>query len=479
MTLLRWCIVGLLAAAPSAVSLVFPADESRAQGTAGTIRGTVYDSLAGRPLGRAIVQLVPLEDVGSMVGAVTSDSLGHFVFSDVPTGRYSIGFLHPVLDSLGLEPTVRAVSVPEASMVRADLSVPSAARLRRIICGAETDDVAAVVMGVVRDARSGDVLDDARVSGTWGELTFARTGMQRRTPQLATRSSRNGWFAICGVPHPGVLQLMASRNADSSAHIEVEMPASGFLRRDLYVGRARVVAASDSVASAGPDRPRSTMIVGDGVISGTVVAVQGQRVLSDATVSIVDGPQVRTNARGEWTIRNAPPGTRMLEVRAVGYYPERIAVDVHRDAQPVRSALVTFKAMLDTVKVRAKYDRYSNLKGFMERSRTGVGRFLTSDDVVRRRPIVTSDLFRTVPGLFMDAPRGIDQFVTMRSAFGGRCAPTVVLDGSVMNRLSVQEIDMFVAPREVLGIEVYSSSYVPAQFQMPMSECGSIVIWTR
>ncbi len=446
----------------------------------GTVRGVVFDSLALRPLAGAIVQLVPAEGANGTAGAVPSDSLGRFVFADVPAGQYTIGFLHPVLDSLGVEAPMRELSVQGSTIVRADLAVPSAARLRLAICGvAANGEPHAVVTGLVRDAATGAPVDSARVEGAWAEISLGKTGMQRRTPRLVTRARANGWFGICGVPHPGTVQLMATHDADSSDAVEVDVPASGLLRRDLYIGTFRTEIRTDSSATPGVPAMRTSISVGDHLIQGTVMAAQGNRRLAGAQVGIVNGPQVRTNDRGEWTIANAPPGTRTLEVRAVGYYPHRVAVDVTNGMRPLEATLVTFKAMLDTIKVRARYERYSSLAGFRERQRSGVGHFLSAEEVARRRPIVTTDLFRMVPGVFLDGPRGSDQLVLMRGAFTPRCTPTISLNGSLMSRLTALEIDAFVAPREIVGIEVYSASYVPAQFQSPMADCGSIVIWTR
>jgi hypothetical protein len=169
----------------------------------------------------------------------------------------------------------------------------------------------------------------------------------------------------------------------------------------------------------------------------------------------------------------------MLEVRAVGYYPERRAVDVVAGAAPIRIALSTMKAVLDTVRVTARLnDRLAT--GFAERRRIGVGRFLGPDDVARRRPIVTSDLFRAVAGLHLERdPLGETQ-VTMRDPFAGRCFPAVYLDGHYMGgALIADDIDSWVRPSEIAGIEIYVAGTVPPQYSPALGGCGSIVIWTK
>jgi hypothetical protein len=73
-----------------------PATTSRA-----TVSGVVYDSVALRPLAAATVQLVDADNVAGTVRTSVTDSLGWFMFDDVADGRYLLGFLHPVLESLG------------------------------------------------------------------------------------------------------------------------------------------------------------------------------------------------------------------------------------------------------------------------------------------------------------------------------------------------------------------------------------------
>lgn len=55
----------------------------------------------------------------------------------------------------------------------------------------------------------------------------------------------------------------------------------------------------------------------------------------------------------------------------------------------------------------------------------------------------------------------------------------IFIDGRLMNTLSADEIDTWMRPDDIVGIEVYAGAGMPAQFQQGMSACGSIVIWTR
>jgi len=456
-----------------------PGTAARAPGA--TVSGVVHDSLSGGPLAGATVQLAGAGSLQSFVRTVLSDSAGRFTVRDVPSGRFTLGFFHPMLDSLGLEPPLRELHVDGHLPVRADLAIPSPTRLRAAICKAQSAaDSGAVIVGVVRDAEHGAPVAGATVVGEWLELSVNRGGFTRRVPRIVATTAENGWFALCDAPRPGTVELVAGRGADSTDVVEVQVPEDGFLRRDLYLGSARTVVIGDSAVLADTLAfPPRRVHLGDGRLSGTVVTAVGEKPLAGARVSVTNGPETRANDQGKWTLVNVPPGTRMLEVRAVGYYPERIAVDVVKGAAPVRTALPTMDAVLRTVKITASRLNDPHVGGFAERRHMGMGRYLTQADIARHRPIVTSDIFRTVPGVRLDrGPMG-ETYISMRGIFASRCAPAVYLDGHYMRGLSADDIIAWVSPDEVAGIEIYSAGMVPPQFTPGMSGCGSIVIWTQ
>jgi len=59
------------------------------------------------------------------------------------------------------------------------------------------------------------------------------------------------------------------------------------------------------------------------------------------------------------------------------------------------------------------------------------------------------------------------------------CSPAIYLDGHHLNGVSADEIDVWVHPDEVAGIEIYSGPGAPVEFQQGMTGCGSILIWTK
>jgi hypothetical protein len=448
---------------------------ARAAAGQATVRGVVFDSLASAPLGHAAVQLVAADNPTLFGKTIESDSAGHFEFSDVPAGRYSIGFLHPLLDSLGLEPPVREIAVPGTGIVAVSLAIPSRRRLRSAYCDGKGDDEATFV-GFVRDSRTRAPVPNATVLVQWIEMTIGgRGGMTQQVAHRTAQSASNGWFALCDIPRMGIISTLASLAADSSGRIDLDVPQTGVLHRDLYVA-----------PSTGAEAVRR--------LTGVVLATRQKRPIEGAVVSASNGTTARTNERGEWSLDGVPAGTRSVQVRALGFFPERVVVDAVEGEPGVVTALSNIREALDTVHItETRVAR--NAREFEERRRTGsAGRFLTSEDVLRHHPFQTSDALRQVPGLHIeqDATTG-ERVMSLRD-----CRPSVFIDGQFIRDLSADGIDSFVQPDEVAGIEVYAGDLTPVQFRalnadlpaarlsgpagvtpMGASYCGSIVIWTK
>lgn len=441
----------------------------------GTVSGTVYDSVAGASLAGATVQIVSTDPGVSYSRAVVSDSADTFVFSAVPAGHYVLGFLHAMLDSLGIEATPRAVTVRPPIPTFADLGIPSVRHVKAALCGPGAAASGGVVLGHVVHA-TGGVAAGSDVVGEWLELTIGPKGVTRQLPRLVSRARDDGWFAICHVPTPGTLALAAYRDADSTDVLEVRMPVGGLFRRTLYIGASRLPGDPGRT----PGDSSAPMRRGPGRLSGRVVSAIGARPLAGVLVSLPGGPRTRSDERGEWTLAGLPEGSRMLDLRAIGFYPERRLVDVIAGTPRMEIELATLASVLDTVRISARVARNVDMVGFLERSRTTGGRYLDAQAISRQRPIATSDLFQRISGIRMERlDGGLEHRITVRGAMAENCEPAFYINGSFWGTMLASDLDMLVRPKEVLGIEIYSGTYVPAQFQMGLSGCGSIVIWTR
>lgn len=452
-------------------------DRSSAASTGrGSISGIVIDSVAAAPLQRATVQLVVFDRDEVFTRTTLSDSLGRYALGGLPEGHYVLGFLHPMLDSLGLEPTARDVHVRDAVPQRVDLAIPSAERIRWAVCGGpQRTQPNAMVVGFARDARDASAAAGVTITGEWNELTFTSNGITRSAPRLVAVTAENGWFALCGVPSAGLMTLTASRGADSSGVVEVQVPADGFLRREMYIASAPL--AGDGGTRSDPASAARAVRRGDVRLSGTVRRLATGAPIAGAQVSIAEGPMTLTDAQGEWVLPDAPPGTRMLEVRAVGLYPERLPVDVVTGAPAVHVVMKTFQAVLETINVRA--GRLADHRSFAGRRRIGGGRFIEASDIERFRVENLSEILRMQPGVRLERDSLGAPQLYLRGVDGIDCLPDLYIDGIHVFMTNAGDLDQFVRPERVRGIEIYAATTAPPQFMRAHGGCGSIVIWTK
>jgi hypothetical protein len=190
------------------------------------------------------------------------------------------------------------------------------------------------------------------------------------------------------------------------------------------------------------------------------------------------GAVATTDERGGFALTGLPGGTQMLETRAVGYLPDRRVVDLIADRTPTLTiSLSTLKSVLDTIRITATRVYSADSRGFERRRKTGFGRFFGPEDVDRLRPLYTTSLLNYVPSVRIVGAGSTSERILMRGSFG-YCAPDLYLDGMRLRDLDVRDINGWVQPDEIEGMEVYTSAgRVPPEFAS-MNGCGSIVIWT-
>ncbi len=173
-----------------------------------------------------------------------------------------------------------------------------------------------------------------------------------------------------------------------------------------------------------------------------------------------------------------PTGTRMLELRAIGYAPRRELVDLQaRGDVVVDLPLEEFPTTIDTVRVfGASTERNDKLAGFARRQALGQGVFLDPQAVERKQPLAFSDLLRGISGVEVTQVRGA-RAALMRSPDGSAtCEPELVVDGVRMPRYD-SDIDHLIPASVVRAVEVYPRRIqAPAEYQS--LTCGTVVVWT-
>ena len=440
------------------------------RGTAqAVVSGYVYDSLRTRA---ALVDAsVVITELNLFT---TTDATGHFTFEQkIPVGTWSVTFLHHVLDSLSVSAPTQRLVIADSVAPLLHLSTPSPTDFVRRVCP-NAEPETGVVLGVVRDASTGRPVAGAQVKTEWSEVEVANA--LRRIPRSTqARSNANGAYVLCFVPTDISTELQASLDSARTGPVEIYLNERVVMRRDFTL----------NVGGLG----RTTL-------SGTVRGTNGKPA-ADAAISVGPGlVSTRTDAQGHYAFPSAPAGTQLIEARIIGARPVRHSLDLEADTPKVfdidfKSAVVE----LPMVAISGKQTARGRFAEFAERQKTGMGQYITAEEIDRRKPTdMISLLSRS--GLTYSMSRDGRRNLLMRSSSGNNCAPTYFVDGmrwmggtsgaggamsggASGGSSPIEDLSNFFRPEEIRAVEIYKGfGAIPTQYD-PVNGCGVVLIWTR
>lgn len=468
------------AATLALLALVVSRSLSAQGGTVASVKvqGVVSDSMANAPLSAARVEFVRADALGSPATKVTTDASGKFSVVLSP-GSWIAQIAHDSYDSLGVELPLRRVEVPRSSTYSVRLATPSTRTLVGAHCP-ELPNASGVLVGMVRDVTSEAPLDSARVVAEFGVVTVNGSGVRTSRQRVTSLSNANGWYVGCDVPADGELAAWASRGDAATGLVALPGANRAIRRRDFAIDRGAtrpVYVPPDSTMPA-PDPARPLPRIGTHRLVAVVRDATGGPV-KGARTRIIGHPVVLTDPDGRAVLDSLPAGTQTLEVRAIGFVPAVLTITPAEEgisSDTVR--MLSVNALLDTIRVTGRMAYNAGTNQFERRRQTGVGTYLTADQIERRHAMDVSDLFVTVPGLIVTS-EGFDKRVRVSRA-GRSCLPTIYLDGSIQRDDAANDLEFLVRPSEITGIEIYKGfAGTPPEFIPPGgSTCGSIVIWT-
>lgn len=470
---------------------------ARAQGS---VSGTVYDSLTTRAvLANATVVLVERNKY------TTSDARGHFRIDSVPNGHYTLGFMHPILDSLDLTAPLVKVDVTGGQEAAVTLTTPSPAVAYAAICPGPRDSDTGVIIGHVRDVDDATSLANATISTEWTEFTVANGHSRGHRVSATAHTKADGTFLLCGAPTDVPLDVHTDAGGFIAGPTPL-LPDERLLRRvDFAVSRkdsaAREVLLPDSL------KPISSS-PGTASLRGKVVGADG-RPIREATVGIFGTPRAaRTDANGAFRIPNIPAGTHTIEIKAIGLLPVTFSIDFATNAAKDTVLAISKQAQdLAAIAVKGKGSSTASVDngGFDQRRANALGKFVTPEDLARRPSTNLADVLASFAGMKIEYGtggyplpmlKGVSSAKASATQIGSYCVPNfflngthVYVDGALKPRggTDVQPSHPFsdlsdsARPETIRGVEVYANpGTVPAQFDLMSSTgCGSIVIWTR
>lgn len=442
----------------------------------GAIVGVVVDSLHGLdPLAGAGVKVMQLP----VRHAVTTDA-GAFRIDSIPPGRYTVELTHPVLDSIGIRVVSDTIVVSGGTAVTTQLAVPSARTLAAAVCTVPQRRFGpGVIAGRVIDAVTGQPATGTEVSVAWTETEVGRSIGVQSVPHLRkATAAADGTYRICGVPDNFRGSLQAIRGAAKTAEVPIEIaPDDPFAVRVMYLPPPPAPANAVASAQGGASQDMVPVKRPTAVITGKVTNAGGVPV-ENARVS-VQGAVVSTatNRDGSFTLAGVPPGTQSVLVRRVGYTPVELPLDVAMHApNRITVRLGTYTPQLSSVEVKAKAKDPLETTGFSRREKSGMGRYLTPDQIDNIHPSYTSDALRRIAGLYVS---GSGYSASVTTTRGNGCVRYLV-DGSPVNADAGQSIDELVGANDLAAVEFYNVADIPMELSSGMnSGCALLVIWTK
>lgn len=212
-----------------------------------------------------------------------------------------------------------------------------------------------------------------------------------------------------------------------------------------------------------------------GRLIGRVMDARTNQPVAAAEVSVPSrAGMVSSNRRGHFVLSALPVGEHELSVRHIGYAPLSHPVTVRQGTTTeIEIGLSADPVELAPLVATVERSRRLEIKGFYERKHwgelLGLGTFFTVEDIERWRPLRVSHL------VSMLVPSVGPELVNRRgfSGLNRTCRMAVYLDGFAVGG----DLDSFVKPLEVGGIEVYKGlASTPAEFA---GRCGAVVVWTK
>jgi protocatechuate 3,4-dioxygenase beta subunit len=446
-------IAGVVLCACIAVS------SARAQGESHSARivGVVADSISGAPLQGADVQ------ASGVATMVKTDSLGRFTIDSLAPGTYQVAVYHPLLESLDITLTTKPFSIGRDSAGVVTLAVPSIPTLVRRYCAdAQSSQAPSVIAGRVLDPDTEQPIENAQVSLAWEEVFLSKTTGVVRTPhELKAQTNSDGFFKLCALPNDLSGTLIVNRGNATSPELPVNVNG----------------ALLDFQSVLLPAKPAPK---GDGVVTGHVLSPAGKAV-SGARVDIpMAAVSMVTREDGGFRFIGVPSGTQMLVARSISYSTAAQQIDVTpREPIDVTLTLGEKSVTLDTVIVTARRNIALEKNGFSARKHAGGGHFFTAEDFDHRKPNYVTDMLKNLPSIMVRNVTGGSVIVGRTSSPYVRPCTRVWVDGFEWTSVMPGDLDSFVNPNDVIGMEVYQGDEVPSRFRAMGGNCLTLVIWTE
>jgi hypothetical protein len=215
-------------------------------------------------------------------------------------------------------------------------------------------------------------------------------------------------------------------------------------------------------------------------LTGRVADAVGAAIVKAEVLVANTSLHVETGTDGRFDLGGLPSGPVEVVVRRLGFSPAKIPLELgDGELRDIRVLLAPVPLMMDSVAVTAEPVVEKAYGGFEMRKSRGFGTFITREQIQKKNPRVTTDLFRTVSGIKLLRESGTPTVVSTRLGSTAYCPVRYYIDGASYP-LYGQSIDTMIQVADIGAIEIYpGGATVPPQFGGRESACGVIAIWTR
>jgi hypothetical protein len=248
--------------------------------------------------------------------------------------------------------------------------------------------------------------------------------------------------------------------------------------------------------SAAPAQQSAMLVRGLGlhVVDAADAPIAGARVV------LGTGAEGVSSESGWVRLPAVQPGRVFVLVTRIGYRPTEFTLEVPAGGLEVDVELEPAPVAVEGVTaVGRSENRHLAMGGFYRRKESGMGTFLTRDEIARTGSMRTSDVFRRVRGVRV-VPAGQNQYKLQTVRYGlsmsqstspvsrqqrrGEetgasnfvCEMLVFVDGMQQKLDGIDDIQM----ESLEAIEVYrGSGEIPAEYKVLNATCGVVLLWTR
>lgn len=217
-------------------------------------------------------------------------------------------------------------------------------------------------------------------------------------------------------------------------------------------------------------------------VFGRVSSMLGGNIES-ASVLVNGRVAAVTDSGGLFRVEHVGQGLNLIETLRIGYVPGVFEVEVEGEQSELDMSVSLYPVpvQLEEIVVSAQRTVYvaGRLREFYDRRASGIGRYLTRWEIETLAPLNIADLLQRFPAL--QVVEGSFGHTSIRVSRGRvqACNPRIYLDGMPMAVDADFNINNFIVPQVLEGIEVYTGpSEAPIEY-LGTSTCGVILIWTR